>query len=444
MNERMIILETLLLIDKENGFDNKIINQVLDKFSYLDKQERSFIKRVVEGTVERRLELDYIINCYSNTKINKCKPVIRALLRMSVYQLKYMDTVPESAVCNEAVKIASKKGFSTLKGFVNGVLRNIARNIENIEYPDINTIEGLSIRYSCPEWLVKQLVSEQGMDITEAILKDSLEAKPLYVRTNQSRISTDDLRRRFEAANLSYKKAPYLPYAFVLNNIDSLERIDAFNEGLFQVQDLSSMLVAELAGINPGDTVVDCCAAPGGKSMHALDILNGTGRVISCDVSEYKVNMIRDNVTRCGFTNSELMVADATVHNSQLDNTADVLIADLPCSGLGVIGRKNDIKYNISIDKEESLVKLQRQILENVSRYVKPGGIMMFSTCTIHRAENEDNVEWIEKNLDFTQVPIKDKLPDALAKRCRGGYIQLLPGMDRTDGFFVAKFIKKQ
>ncbi|MCR5421470.1 MAG: 16S rRNA (cytosine(967)-C(5))-methyltransferase RsmB [Lachnospiraceae bacterium] len=444
MNLRLIVLEILLIIDKDGISSDRVIRQVLNKYDYLENQEKRFIKRLSEGCLERRTELDYIIDKFSKTKTVTMKPQILEILRMGVYQLKYMDSVPESAVCNEAVKLATQKGFTPLKGFVNGVLRSIARNIEDIEYPDEDTYEGLSVKYSCPQWICKQLMCEQGPYNTHKILEESLKPPGIFVRTNLSRIGTDRLVERLKDEDISSERAPYLDYALRLTNIDSVERIESFLVGLFQIQDIGSMLVTQVSGIKPGDTVMDVCAAPGGKSLHALDRLNGKGHLYAFDISEKKLEMIRENAARGGYCNLEVKQADATVYLEEYEEKADVLIADLPCSGLGVMGRKNDIKYNMTPQKEESLVKLQRDILSNVSHYVKPGGTLIFSTCTIHKAENEDNVKWITENLPFETVSLDEFLPEEL--RCETsskGYIQLIPGVHKCDGFFISGFKKK-
>lgn len=444
MNLRLIILETLLLIEKENAAAGKVIKQVLDKYDYLDRQERSFLKRVLEGTVERRIELDYITDSKSKVKTAKMKPVIRQIMRMSVYQLKYMDSVPASAVCNEAVRLAQKKGMSGLKGFVNGVLRTIARDLDKIAYPDETGPAGMSIRYSCPEWLVRLFIDEQGHDKAAAILESSLKKRDLCARINLSKTDKDTLVKSLKDEDVVCEDAPWLPYALILRNIDSPTRIRAFREGLFAIQDAGSMLVTQAAGVKEGDTVFDVCAAPGGKSMHVLDKLNGTGCLYSFDVSANKLERIRENAERMGFSGLEVTEADATVFKEEYEGKADVLIADVPCSGLGVLGRKNDIKYNVTPDKLDSLVRLQRDILKNTSRYVKPGGTLIFSTCTIHRAENEDNFNWIRANLPFEAESLDPYLPKEL--RCETsarGYIQLIPGIHDSDGFFISRFIKK-
>ncbi len=445
MNLRLIIIEALLLAEREGGAEGNIIKQVLDKYDYLDKRDRSFLKRVLEGVIERRIELDYIIDSRSRVKVKRMKPIIRQIMRMSVYQLKYMNSIPPSAVCNEAVKLADKKGLSGLKGFVNGVLRTIARDMDGIAYPDEGSLPGMSIKYSCPEWLVRMLIMEQGEDNARAILEASLKKRDLYIRINRLKTDKESLKKDLNREGVTCIDAPYLPYALILKDVDSLGRLSEFTEGLFAVQDLGSMLVTELAGIREGDTVFDVCAAPGGKSMHVLDKLNGTGKLYSFDISESKLQRIRDNALRLGYRDINIAEADASVFCKDYEATADVLIADLPCSGLGVMGRKNDIKYNVDPDKFNSLVTLQRGILRNVSRYIKKGGTLVFSTCTIHKAENEDNFKWITDNLPFEAESLDMLLPDELKCETSGrGYLQLIPGIHDSDGFFISRFIKTE
>lgn len=445
-NERLIILETLLVIGQGEAYSHIIIKDVLDKYAYLDRQERSFIKRVTEGTLERRMELDYFIDQFSNIKTGKMKPVIRTILEMGVYQLKYMDAVPVSAVCNESVKLAEKKGFHTLKGFVNGVLRNIARNLDTVAYPDRKTDISayLSVRYSMPKWIVRLFLEEQGEETTEKMLHAFLEPRAVTVRANLSKIPVSELKKNLLEEGIQIEQAPYLPYALHLIKTDSLSGLPSFQKGYFQVQDISSMLVCELAGIRHGSYVIDVCAAPGGKALHAADRLNGSGYVEARDLTDAKISLLEENIRRCEFSNVGTSVKDARILTEESIEQADVVLADLPCSGFGVMGRKNDIKYRMSPEKLESLVVLQREILRTVSRYVKPGGTLMFSTCTIRRAENEETVSWIEKQLPFTAVSLEDRLPQGLeVSTAARGYVQLLPGIHDTDGFFIAKFQKQ-
>jgi len=444
-DSRELILGILLEVTRQEEYSHIAIRNVLEKYQYLEKQERAFITRVAEGTLERQIELDYIINQFSKVKVNKMKPVIRNIIRMSVYQLKFMDSVPDSAVCNEAVKLAQKKGFHNLKGFVNGVLRNIARNLESIEYPqETQTETYLSVKYSMPEWIVQEWLHVYGRDTTEQILAAFLEKQSLSIRVNLERITPEELQKRLEQQGITVIPAAYPPYALRIEGYNFLGAIPEFREGLFQVQDVSSMLVSEVASPKEGDICIDVCAAPGGKSLHLAEKLRGTGHVEARDLTEYKAELIRDNLERMGVKNMTVRVQDALVLDEPSLGKADIVIADLPCSGLGVLGKKTDLKYRMTKEQQQELADLQQQILTVVQNYVKPGGILVYSTCTINQLENEENVQWFLKSFDFEPVSMSDCLPDGLPGDTTGkGYLQLLPGVHESDGFFIAKFRKK-
>ena len=445
VNVREIILETLLLITRDGEYSHIALKNVLDKYQYLEKRERAFITRVVEGTLERQIEIDYIINQFSKVKVNKQKPVIRTILRSSVYQLKYMDHVPDSAVCNEAVKLAGKKGFVNLKGFVNGVLRNISRNLDMVSYPDpSNEIACLSVRYSLPMWMVEKWISVYGKETVEKMGKAFLEERPVTVRRNTAVVSKEEFEKELEKDGVVYRRHPVLPYAYELTNYDYLAGLLAFQKGYFYIQDISSMQVAEWAEPKEGDYVIDVCAAPGGKSLHMGDKMEGYGTVDARDVSQYKVNLIEENIQRTNSINVQARVQDATVFDQDSELLADIVIADVPCSGYGVIGKKPEIKYRVTPQKQEEIVILQRTILDRASNYVKPRGELIFSTCTIAKEENEENMMWFLNNYPFKLESLDPYLPEELHSETTAlGYLQLLPGVHKTDGFFIAKFRRK-
>mgnify|MGYP000151114913 CR=1 FL=1 len=426
VNTRELILEILLQIEEEGEHSHIAIRNALSKYQFLPKQERSFITRVCEGTLEYRIYIDYVIDSFSKVSVNKMKPQIREILRSAVYQLKFMDSVPDSAVCNEAVKLATKRGFTGLKGFVNGVLRNIARNKDNITYPDRNKdIEQyLSVKYSMPLWIVKMWHSQLGIDKTEKILAGFKQEKKTYVRCNTAKAPVEEIKRILSQENVSVADVEGIPYALEIKDYDYIAGLNSFRDGLYQIQDISSMTAGYMTGFKAGDTVIDVCAAPGGKSVNAAISVGTDGKVYSRDVSDYKAGLIEENISRLGLNNIEVQVKDALVMDESMREKADVVIADLPCSGLGVMGRKPDIRYNITEDKLVSLKELQQSILSVVQAYVKQGGIMMYSTCTINSEENEANADWLCKEYGFKKIE----------------YRQILPGKNGgTDGFFVAK-----
>ena len=441
ISTREIILGVLLEINRDGEYSHIAIRNTLEKYQYLPKQDRAFITRVCEGTIECMLKLDYIIEQFSSVKVEKMKPVIREIIRSGVYQLLYMDRIPDSAVCNEAVKLAQKKGFYSLKGFVNGVLRNVARNKENITYPPLTQpIAYLSVKYSLPAWLVEKWVLEYGFEQTEYMAADFMEDKPTTIRCVQYMINTEVTIQRLKEQGVTVLKAPYLDYAYYISDYNYLSMLNVFKMGCIMVQDISSMLVAEVAAPKKTDYVIDLCAAPGGKSLHVADKMMGYGTVEARDLTEYKVELIEENIKRLNVINVRAVCQDATVFDRNSIEKADIVLADVPCSGYGVIGKKTDIKYKVTAQKQEDLIILQRKILHNASSYVKIGGTLVYSTCTIGREENENNIEWFVKNYPYELESLNPYLPKKLTgETTEKGYLQLLPGVHKTDGFFIAR-----
>ena len=445
INEREIVLEVLLEITEHGMYSHIVLRDVLNKYQYLEKKERSFITRVTEGTLEHMMEIDYILDQFSKVKVKKMKPVIRNIMRSAVYQMKYMDSVPVSAACNEAVKLAVRKGFGSLRGFVNGVLRNVARNLDQIAYPT-EPLQRLSIQYSMPEWILNLWLKAYDSDIVEQMLQAFQRETPLTIRCNLRMVTPKQLKEHLEAEGVTVKVHPYLEYAFHISGFDYLGDLESFQNGEFSVQDISSMLVSELAGPKEGDYVIDVCAAPGGKSLHMAEKLNGSGHVEARDLTEYKVGLIQENIERTGLSNVEAVQQDALIFDETSVGKADIVLADLPCSGLGVLAKKTDLKYKATKEGADSLAKLQREMLKNVQAYVKDEGKLVYSTCTINPAENMDNVHWfLNECPEFELIDIHGSLCEELQKDVKeNGCIQLLPGVHQSDGFFLACMKKRK
>ena len=445
INEREIVLEVLLEITEHGMYSHIVLRDVLNKYQYLEKKERSFITRVTEGTLEHMMEIDYILDQFSKVKVKKMKPVIRNIMRSAVYQMKYMDSVPVSAACNEAVKLAVRKGFGSLRGFVNGVLRNVARNLAQIEYPT-EPLKRLSIQYSMPEWILNLWLKVYDSDVVEQMLQAFQRETPLTIRCNLRMVTPKQLKEHLEAEGVTVKVHPYLEYAFHISGFDYLGDLESFQNGEFSVQDISSMLVSELAGPKEGDYVIDVCAAPGGKSLHMAEKLNGSGHVEARDLTEYKVGLIQENIERTGLSNVEAVQQDALIFDETSIGKADIVLADLPCSGLGVLAKKTDLKYKATKEGADSLAKLQREMLKNVQAYVKDEGKLVYSTCTINPAENMDNVHWfLNEYPEFELIDIHGSLCEELQKDVKeNGCIQLLPGVHQSDGFFLACMKKRK
>lgn len=447
VNTRNLVVDILLAVTRDGAFSHIAIRDVLDKYRYLPKQDRAFITRLSQGTIERMIELDAIINQFSKTKVKKMKPVIAAILRSGVYQLKYMDSVPDSAACNEAVKLTVKRGFGGLKGFVNGVMRTIARNMDQICYPDAEKepVRYLSVKYSVPEWLVQRFTEQYGAEACERSLAAYLMPHPTSVQVDTDRSSVEAIIASLEQQGITVKRNEQVERALFLSGYEALDEIEEFENGLLYVQDTASMLAVELAAPKQGDHVIDVCAAPGGKALHVAEKLRGTGSVEARDLSLYKVGLITENIERSGLTNIHEVQKDATVCDADVKDAADLVIADLPCSGLGVLAKKTDLKYKATEQSTKELAGLQREILKNAASYVRPGGTLIYSTCTINPAENIENVHWFLKEFpEFVLDPIADRLCSTLQNSVEeAGCLQLLPGIHKSDGFFIARFGKK-
>lgn len=453
VNVRELTLDMLMEILENGKYSHLVISSVLDKYNYMDPRDKAFAKRVTEGTLEQLIRVDYVLDQFSKVPVLKMKPLIRNLVRLSVYQLLFMDQIPDRAVCNEAVKLAGKRGFKGLSGFVNGVLRSIARNRNKIEYPDLekDRRKALSVRYSMPEWLIEFWDKAYGEERTGKILEGLLAEHPVTVRVKEGlpEEKTEKWLLALSERNIQAKQHPYHPRAFTLLGTEGIKNLPGYEQGLFMVQDVSSMLAVEAAGMGcsecmDGDIlVVDVCAAPGGKSMHMAEMLTGKGKVLSGDLTENKVSLIRDNIDRMGISNVTARVWDALVFDEALLEKADVVLADLPCSGLGIMGKKRDIKYRITREAMEELAALQKQILGVVWKYVKPGGILIYSTCTINPEENEHMVEWFTCSYPFELQSISPYLPGGLKGQGERGMLQFFPGIHESDGFFIARLIRK-
>jgi len=422
---REIVLDGLLTFEKELSFSNKLIGNILDKYDYLEARDKAFIKRLFEGCIERQIELDHYIGSFSSVPVKKLKPLIRNLLRMGVYQILFMDNIPDRAAINEAVGLAKKRGFSKLSGFVNAVLRKISSEKDNLKLPDKEKepLKYLSVKYSVPEWICEKWEKEYGFEKAESILSALLDIKPVSIRFKSTLTAKEisEAVKNIENTGAKLTKDSRLPYLYTAEHTERISALPGFEEGIFAIQDISSCLAIEALDIKEGDFVYDACAAPGGKSILASEKCGKSGKVLSNDVSEEKVSLIIENAERMKAENLTARVFDAVEADENMAGKADRLILDVPCSGLGILGKKRDIKYNASPDGLKSLKDLQWEIVQSSYKYLKKGGRLLYSTCTINRFENEDQVERICKELPFKIVK---------------GPIQLFPDKDGCDGFF--------
>ena len=353
-------MDVLMEVLEKGGFVHEVLRQALEKYQYLPKPDRALVTRLANGVVENLLAIDAVIGHCSTVKTEKLKPVVRTILRMSVYQILWMDRIPDSAVCNQAVKLAGQRRFTGLKGFVNGVLRTVARQKGQMGAMIAGEDTPWAIKYSMPQWLIDMWREAYPDQAVERLLQAFLEEAPTTVRCNRSLACVEDIKRSLKRQGVEAYPSRLCSHVLQLGRIDYLERLEAFQKGWIQVQDAASALVGEAASPRPGDRILDLCGAPGGKSLDMADRLNGSGLVALRDVSEGKVALARSSIARAGFTNIRAEVWDALEFDPCWEEKADLVVADLPCSGLGVIGKKPDIKYRVTAGRIGELEKLQR------------------------------------------------------------------------------------
>ena len=442
-NARLVALKALLKVQYDDGYSNIVLDNILNK-SGLSKKDRSLTTAIFYGVLERRIELDYIISLYSKTKLKKLSKDNLEILRMGVYQIKYMDKIPNSAVINESVKLAKMRRQFKSTGFINAVLRSIDNNLNNIQIPKEkdDMLLHLSIKYSCPEWLIKHFVDSYNMQNTQKILQSLSGRPPLIIRVNTLKNTTDELIEilKFEGINAS---RTILENALEINSIDSMSNIKAFREGRFHVQDLASQICCDILNPKEGQTVIDVCAAPGGKTFNIAQRLQNKGTVFSFDLYESKVNLIKDGAKRLGIEIINAFVRDASSQKDVMP-IADRVLCDVPCSGLGIIRRKPEIRYK---NKEilDSLKSLQYLILCNSEKFTKENGILVYSTCTLNPLENTYVANKFLKEHNNYE-PYEIKLPSGITRGIDEpkNQLTLLPGLNNTDGFFIAAFKKRK
>lgn len=423
---------------EKDGHSDELFHGILRDNPCLEKKQKSFLKRLAFGTIERAIEIDARLGQVSNIPVVKMDAKVRTVLRMALYEICYMEQVTDAAACHEAVKLVRKRAGERPTGFVNGILREYLRRRDKI------TIKETWQELSVPKELFDHLVSQYGAKTAKKIAKSFLEKSgEVTIHIDKNKISAGDYDAMLDREGITWQKGAYWEDARILSHVPDVKLLPGYDEGLFFVQDESSMLPVACAGIKQGDVVADICFAPGGKSIHALLDLAGTGKLIARDVSGRKVELAKENIRRMGYTNVSCGVWDARIPDLDMEGKADILLADVPCSGIGIIGRKPEIKYR-AMDKTGELAALQREICEASVSMLKPGGVFIYSTCTINRAENEDNVQWLESRFGFVRESLDSYLPEELCSRMTaGGMLQMLPGIQESDGFFVARLRKK-
>jgi len=440
MKGREGALRVLYEIQVKKAYSNIALNQELKQQEYASN-ERGFMTELVYGVLENQIYLDYVIGQFSSTKLKKIHPMTLNILRMGLYQLLFLDKVPPSAAVNEAVNLA-KKYAKASSGFVNGILRSVQRSGGDIPLPDPqkDLTDYLSVKYSHPQWMVEALLKHLTPAFTAALLEANNETPPFNVRVNTLKTTVAQCIASLEEMGIQVEQSPHLPEALTLKGIPQLQQIPLLKKGLIYIQDMGSMLISRVLDPQPGELVLDLCSAPGGKTTHLAQLMENRGRIIARDIHPHKVKLIAANAKAQGASVIEPQVFDATQLDHSLVGQGDRVLIDAPCSGLGIIRRKPEIKYRKTLEDLGELNQLQLRILEQGAKYLKPGGTLVYSTCTIEPMENQGVVEvFLKSNPDFKLEDLGSAYPHLIPGEGHGAMIQLYPSIHGTDGFFMAK-----
>lgn len=451
-SSRLVAMKVLVKIEEAGAFSNIQLNTAL-KESGLSRADAGLTTEIVYGTISRKLTIDFILDQCIAKGVKKLQTWVHQLLRLSVYQLYWLDRIPPHAIVNEAVKIAKKKGHQGISGMVNGVLRTILREQEKFSPRHLvgkNELETLSIRYSFPMWMVEHFVQEYDLETVEKILESSNTSPNSSIRVNTMRFEAKDIIAAFEKDDILAEASSLASDGLVVKNGGHLAGHDLFMSGAYSMQDESSMLVAEIVNPKPNMQVLDACAAPGGKTMHLAERMQGKGTIYANDLYEHKATLIKEQAVRLGLHNIEVSASDAAKLDEKFDSECfDAVLLDAPCSGFGVIKRKPEIKWTKQLSDISDIADIQADLLKTVSKLVKSGGTLVYSTCTIAKRENQMQIKAflkanpqfkLDKQWDANLLKKLEKL--GVIDESFEGYIQVLPYHANSDGFFIARLVK--
>ena len=436
MGARETALSALIACRKDGAWANSVLKEYIAR-DRLDSRDSALATRLVYGVIQNRGLLDFYLRQLLTGKLRDLQPVVRDILHMGLYQLYQMDKIPESAAVNESVLLAKKYSKNPkAPALVNSVLRNAQRNREQLKQP-----VSYADRYSHPEELISLLKASLPKGKLEPMLIANNEAPQTVIQVNTLKTTAEALKKELEAEQVSAQPHGWMKDCLVLDRTGNLEQLKSFQEGLFYVQDPASKLSVLCAKLEKGWHILDCCAAPGGKSFAAAMEIRDSGKILSCDLHDHKIPLIQKGARRLGIQNHSAKQQDASVYVPEWENAMDAVIVDAPCSGYGIIRKKPDIRYKDPKEMEQ-LPQLQLQILKNQARYVRPGGVLMYSTCTVLRRENEEVVAtFLAEHPQFSleALPLPAIFPENTT-----GMLTLIPGEYDTDGFFICRMRRSE
>ncbi len=440
---REAAMDVLTRVEQDQAYSNLLLNQTLEKLK-LERQEAALATELVYGTIQRLNTIDYFLGRFAAKGLERLQPWVRSLLRLSFYQIRYLDRIPPHAAVNEAVELAKRRGHAGIAGLVNGILRNVLREKARLTLPEgLPPAEKIALEESHPEWMVKRWLSRYGEEEARAMCRTNNEPPKVSLRVNRLKGGRDALAERLAEAGVETQPSALAPDGLVAVSGGRLGGHPMFAAGEFSIQDESSMLVARVVAPEAGMRVLDCCAAPGGKTVHMAELMEGKGEVVAADLHEHKEALIRDQANRLGLRNIRTVVSDARRLDEKFPAASfDRILLDAPCSGLGVIGRKPDLKWTKTEGDIAEIAGLQRSILQAVHKLLKPGGVLVYSTCTTEPEENAEQVQrFLAAEPGFVLEPFPEGLlPEgAAAEAGAAGMLQLLPQDYGSDGFFIAR-----
>ena len=445
-NPRRAAFDILLRIEKEKSFADILIDNELSK-EIIKGADRGLLTELVYGVLRRQGTLDHIIGQFSSQRPEKLELYVRLLLRLGMYQSFFLDRVPVSAAVNETVNLA-KELAPRASGFINAILRSADRGRDMISYPDREKIpiDYLAVRYSHPAWLTAQWIEQLGLEAAESLAAAMAEPPPFTVRANTLRISRDDLLERLAGEGVTCSPTAWSPDGIRLNQSGSITRLPSFRDGLFTVQDESSQLAPIFLTPQKGERVLDACAAPGGKSTQIAQLMGDSGEICACDVNHKKLRMIKETCDRLGISSVRTFTMDATAGSNAIkETTFHRILVDAPCSGLGVIRRNPEGKWWKSQADLAQLAATQLDILENLCKYLEPGGTLLYATCSTSRQENEEVVDaFLSRHPEFGTEDLRPLFPAFLPLLTERGFFRSWPHRDGMDGFFAARLKKIQ
>jgi 16S rRNA (cytosine967-C5)-methyltransferase len=438
---RGIAVKLLSRYENSDSYIDKMLDGELRR-TELEAADRALVTELVNGCVRWQSRLDWVLMGFYHGEFAKCMPLVKNSLRNALYQMMFLSKIPAPAAINESVELVKRVKGDRHAGVVNGVLRNILRNLQSIRYPDRgeNEVLYLSVHTAHPQWLVRRYVDRFGSEQAEALLSANNQRPMLTLRVNGLKTSVETVERELTEADIKFEVSPIHPTSLLVTSLRDVRGLQLFAEGHVSVQDASASLAVQLAAPKPGMRLIDLCSAPGGKAVMAAELMQNKGSVIALEKYESKLQFIRENAERSGVSIVSPLQGDAREYASA--EGADIVLVDAPCTGLGTLGKKPDIKWRRQIDDIRKMAVTQRAILDNAAKLVAVGGVIVYSTCTIEPEENTETISWfLESHPNFRLDPAEGHLP---ADVCLDGYLQTFPHIHRSDGAFAARLVRRE